>query len=431
MSAQSGASLTPLRPWQDSLRSTGQALGFLLASGTHSDVTLVVGSEGKQFKAHSLILAMRSPVFEDLLLLNPASKRGVLPLKDDSPWAFHWLLSHIYSDKHEIDGIDLALQILSLSDKYMVASAYDTSIKYLQTVVKRNNVLKIYKYLVHLFADNDSLQSLCKRVFKDNGNAVLLSPALLDLTPEAMSHLLKEPLKITSETVIFKALLKWGHAQLKLSGKTSTPLGIRQEISQFLPLIRFLTMTSDEFVQNVLTTDVLSSDESVFVLKHIANPKSSPASSYLNTSLQINTSRESRASPITKEQMRTCLCEGVNKTWHREPIYLFSLIPSDNIVLLAVRVQLEGGTQDVKLEIRKEDPKSTTILASVEGNGTNLAFKNPVHLRESVTYIFTLQVSDPATSLFGNKLCQQVYEAEGGFQISISPGIFIQALVFF
>lgn len=430
MSGQSGTSPTPLRPWQDSLRSAGQALEFLLASGTHSDVTLVVGREGKQFKVHRLILAMRSPVFEDLLVLNPVSKSGVLPLRDDSPWAFYWLLDHIYTDKREIDNMELALQILGLADKYMVASAYDTSIRYLQTVVKRNNVLKIYKFLVHLFADNDSLRSLCKGVFLDNGNAVLVSPALMDLTPEAMSQLLKEPLTITSETVIFNALVKWGQAQLKLQGKPSTPSDLRKEIIQFLPLIRFYTMTSDEFVQHVLTTDVLTPDESVYMLKHIAKPHAEPVSfTPLGKSLHINTSRESRASPITKDRMRTCLCEGVSRTWLREPSYQFHLVSSDNIVLLAVKVQLDGGAEDVQLEIRKEDAKSA-VLASAEGRGANISFKNPVHLREAVPYVFTLQVTDSATALYGNKFSQKVFEAEG-FQISLSQGVFIQAFIFF
>ncbi|MPC50294.1 hypothetical protein E2C01_044118 [Portunus trituberculatus] len=46
-------------------------------------------------------------------------------------------------------------------------------------------------------------------IFQDNGNAVLVSPALLELTPETMVQLLMEPLRVTSETVIFKALVKW------------------------------------------------------------------------------------------------------------------------------------------------------------------------------------------------------------------------------
>ena len=41
---------TSERPWQDSLQSMGAALNFLLTSGTHSDITFVVGDEGMQFR---------------------------------------------------------------------------------------------------------------------------------------------------------------------------------------------------------------------------------------------------------------------------------------------------------------------------------------------------------------------------------------------
>ncbi|KAK8382793.1 hypothetical protein O3P69_011379 [Scylla paramamosain] len=116
MSGKAGSSGTPARPWQDSLHTAGQALNFLLASGTLSDVTLMVGREGV-------------PVLEDILLLNTTSKSSVVTLKDDSPSAFYWLLNHIYADKSDISDIDLALQVLGLADKYMVASAYDISIK--------------------------------------------------------------------------------------------------------------------------------------------------------------------------------------------------------------------------------------------------------------------------------------------------------------
>ena len=40
--------------WQDSLDTSSAALNFLLNTGTHSDITLVVGSEGKQFRASIL-----------------------------------------------------------------------------------------------------------------------------------------------------------------------------------------------------------------------------------------------------------------------------------------------------------------------------------------------------------------------------------------
>lgn len=415
------------RPWQDSLHTVSKALSFLLATGIHSDVTFVVGREGKQFKVHRLILSMRSPVFEDLLIANPADSGGVVVLKEDSPGAFNWLLNHIYSDRTDLDSIDNALLVLGLADKYMIASAYDTSMRYLQTIVKRNNVLKIYQHLVHLFSDNDSLRGLCRRIFTDNGNAVLISSSLLDLTPEAMTQLLQEPLRVTSETVILKALVSWGQAQLKLQGKQLTPSNLREQVEPFLSEIRFLTMTSDEFVQNVVTSDILTPDETVYVLKNIAKPgEVAPASSV--NSITINTSRVNRSSLITKDQMRSCVCEGVNKTWLRDSEYEFQFVASDNIVLLAVKLQLGGGAEDIQLDIRKEDPRAN-VLASVETVGNNLAFKNPVHLREGITYVFTLKVKDPQTSLYGCRYSKQTYEADG-FIITLSSGVFIQAVVF-
>lgn len=431
MSGKAGSPGSPARPWQDSLHTAGQALNFLLASGTLSDVTLTVGREGKQFRVHRLILAMRSPVFEDMLLLNTTSKSSVVTLKEDSPSAFYWLLNHIYADKSDINNIDLALQVLSLADKYMVASAYDISIKFLQNAVKRNNVLKIYKYVVHLFPDNESLRNLCSRVFRDNGNAVLVSPALLELTPETIGQLLEEPLRITSEIVIFKALVKWGQAQLKLQGKPSTTSGLRQEISQFLPLVRFFTMTSEEFVQSVVTSDVLTPDESVFILKSIANPEGdiSSLSSLPSNSVKINTSRETRAFAITKDMTHTCVCEGVSKLWLHEQVYHFQLVPSDNIVLLAINVQLQGGNEEAKINIRKEDP-SSDVIARAESRSGHLPFRNPVYLREDVTYIITIHVPDPETSLYGSKFSTEVYEADG-FRLTVTPGVFVSALEFF
>ncbi|XP_068214996.1 BTB/POZ domain-containing protein 6-like [Palaemon carinicauda] len=302
------------RPWQDSLHTVSKALGFLLASGIHSDVTFVVGREGKQFK-----------------------------------------------------------------------------------------------------------------IFTDNGNAVLISSSLLDLTPEAMTQLLQEPLRVTSETVILKALVSWGQAQLKLEGKQLTPSNLRQLIKPFLSEIRFLTMTSDEFVQNVVTADILSPEETVYVLKNIAKPGETAPLHNVND-IPINTSRVNRSSLITKEQMRSCLCEGVNKTWLRDTEYEFQFVVSDNIVLMAIKVQLGGGEEDIQLDIRKEDPRAKP-LASVETVGNNLAFKNPVHLREGITYVFTLKLKDSQTSLFGCRYSKQSYEADG-FIITLSSGVFIQAVVF-
>lgn len=56
-------------------------------------------------------------------------------------------------------------------------------------------------------------------------------------------------------------------------------------------------MTSDEFVQSVVTADVLSPEESVFVLKHIAKPTGDTSGA---AALNLSPSRENRSSLISK-----------------------------------------------------------------------------------------------------------------------------------
>lgn len=65
----------------------------------------------------------------------------------------------------------------------------------------------------------------------------------------------------------------------------------------------------------------------------------------------------------------------------------------------------------------------------MKSRGNNITFKNPVHLREAVTYVFTLHTTDAETALYGAKFARKEYE-ENGFHIAIGPGIFIQAVVF-
>lgn len=48
--------------------------------------------------------------------------------------------------------------------------------------------------------------------------------------------------------------------------------------------------------------------------------------------------------------MRTCVCEGVSKSWLRDSSYTFHFVPDDNIVLLALKIQLNGGSEEIQVD---------------------------------------------------------------------------------
>ncbi|KAF2365958.1 BTB/POZ domain, partial [Trinorchestia longiramus] len=154
------------KPWQDGLTSSSKALSFLLSTGMLSDITFAVGPDGKQFRVHRLILATRSQVFEEMLVSDPryCSSEDVIGVREDPVAGFTWLMHHIYCDKTDIDSLELALQILELSEKYMVAGAYDCCLKFLRASVRRNNVLQLYRFLISAEIDNDSLFLMCRKV---------------------------------------------------------------------------------------------------------------------------------------------------------------------------------------------------------------------------------------------------------------------------
>lgn len=94
-----------------------------------------------------------------------------------------------------------------------------------------------------------------------------------------------------------------GTAQLKSRGIPTSSDHLRREVEPFIKYIRFFTMTSDEFVQNVLVADLLSSDESVITLKHIARPGGPILTSeLLEDGIKLCPSREPRTQLITKVQ---------------------------------------------------------------------------------------------------------------------------------
>lgn len=430
----------PKKPWQDSLNSSSKALTFLFSTGMLSDITFAVGSEGKQFRVHRLLLATRSPVFEELLVADPrySSCDDVIAVRDDPVQGFKWLMEHIYSDRTDFDNMEIALQVLVLSEKYMVASAYDICVRYLRKSVKRNNVLGLYRHLIESHSDNEALFGLCRKLLAANGNAVLLSSSLLRLPPRALTSLLQEDLSVTSEVVIFKAVLSWATAQLKARGISTSSANLRREVDPFIKDIRFFTMSSDEFVQNVLVADLLTSDESVIALKHIARPGGPISTSeLLNDGIKLCPSREPRTQLITKDRIRTCSCDGVQRSWLRRDNFEFHLTTSDNIILLAFKLQLKGGSFPVQVEIWKEDSPNS-LLGSTECQANRASFKNPVHLRESQGYVVRLDVGTTSGHGAGGDTVPLLYGAEhnaatfseGDVTLTLAPGVFVDAVDF-
>ncbi|XP_047487664.1 BTB/POZ domain-containing protein 6-A-like isoform X2 [Penaeus chinensis] len=252
-------SMSQEESWQSQLVSPEQRLSALLKSSRLADLTINFPGHERCLQAHRLVLAMTSPVFE-AMLYGPLAEGEELNLHEDPPEAFEWLLEYMYRGHIQMPEVRLAVQVYQLASKYQVEALMVLCSKYLQETLRPENLAEMYDTAVLL--EDEHLLQRCYEVVDLYPTAVLSSPSFGLLSRGALRHLLQRPLHIPTEVILLKALLAWGQARRSTKG-------LRDEISDFLPMVRFLSMTTDEFVEHVMPSGVLSLQEISSILMNI------------------------------------------------------------------------------------------------------------------------------------------------------------------
>ncbi|XP_068242607.1 BTB/POZ domain-containing protein 6-B-like [Palaemon carinicauda] len=246
--------------WQNVLANPSQRLAALHKNSRLADLTICFpGHELASIKAHRLVLAMSSPVFE-AMLFGPLAEGPELYLHEDPPEAFEWLLDYVYKGQTQLPTVRQAVQIYQLASKYQMEPLIKLCSDYLRASLTAANLPEMYDTAV-LLEDNQLLER-CIEVVNRSPKSVLTSPSFGRLSRSALSHLLQNPLHITSEVILFNALVTWGKCQPNSSS-------LREGIKDFLPKVRFLVMTTDEFVEHVMPAGVLTLEEMGDILMNI------------------------------------------------------------------------------------------------------------------------------------------------------------------
>ncbi|XP_076044903.1 uncharacterized protein LOC143027498 [Oratosquilla oratoria] len=108
--------------------------------------------------------------------------------------------------------------------------------------------------------------------------------AIEGLKLETLKGLIQKDLHVSSELLVFQAVIAWGKAQLTQKGEETSGNAIRREAEALLREVRFLTLKCDEFIDNVVATQIFSPSESIPILRVIRGgnvtliPESTPVS---------------------------------------------------------------------------------------------------------------------------------------------------------
>mmetsp|Transcript_45423 Transcript_45423/g.74026 ORF Transcript_45423/g.74026 Transcript_45423/m.74026 type:complete len:422 (+) Transcript_45423:20-1285(+) len=114
-----------------------------------TDVTLYVGREKKQFRAHRIILRTRCPFFNNLLKpdYGVESRSGVIHLPEDPPTAFELFLKFLYTDilywERDLTP-EIVPDLFLLADKYQLENLMHAIEQGLDPWLSAENVLAIF-----------------------------------------------------------------------------------------------------------------------------------------------------------------------------------------------------------------------------------------------------------------------------------------------
>lgn len=236
---------------------------FLVEYGSHPP---------KVVKAHKLMLAIRNEVFEALFYGN-LPKQGQVRITDLHPDGFFTFIKYLYTRKATFADIQQAVHTRAAAQKFMDSKGMQDCDTFIQKEIKPTNVCIVLDYLVK-YGNTANLGGTIDNILAENIRQVLTSKAFIAASSESVMKILKTPgLKIT-EYEIIEGVYNWAVARCKQEPEKPTIATLQQNMRPFLPELRFLTLSAQEFVKGPTSWKVMTGSEALAILSNILKPGS-------------------------------------------------------------------------------------------------------------------------------------------------------------
>lgn len=243
----------------------------LLKTGQWSDCQFVLGEEPQQeiVKCHKVYLAKFSPVFEAMFFGVMAETSSSISIKDVQPEAFKIFLKYMYTDKVELNSLELAFELCYCAKKYMVSLLVEECMKYVQSKISPENACRIYEF-ARLF-DNSIIMDKCMYVIRTNTVIIFREPSWEEVELATVLTILEQnELQISSEIELFRAVERWAKSECcRKSLDPTNEKSMKSVVGNALSKIRFLSLTAQEFASGPGMSPLLTKDESSAIFANI------------------------------------------------------------------------------------------------------------------------------------------------------------------
>ena len=215
------------------------------------DITLMV-KDGREFKAHRLVLLEASPFFEKLLNSDmKESNEGVIRLETLTELGMRDVLEFIYTGSVQIWAEVNAQEVITMAD-YLVLPR----LKALAESVLVKNLNCSTSILTYYFGERyqcEELLSVCKNFILANFTIVATSEEFLNLSSEEVKMWISsDELNVSAEEDVFKIVLMW----------ISRDRSERQKyFAELFREVRLVYVTRDYLHRDVVTNDLVNDTE--------------------------------------------------------------------------------------------------------------------------------------------------------------------------
>ncbi|XP_034235861.1 kelch-like protein 6 [Thrips palmi] len=241
-------------------------IGNLLQTSQWSDCTFLVGeSDSKQeFRAHRIILAACSPVFE-AMCFGPLAEKGSISIPDMEPKAFQALLQYVYTDNVQFTSVEEACDVLYAAKKYMILNLCQMCHLYLKRNMQAKDVVAVYEFAKLL--EEEALYEPCLLMLRKYALEVL-NDATHHLSPSTVMELLASDALNGCECCLIEGALSWAIRECEERGLEPSIENQRFMLTNCSAWhqLRFLTLSQQQFMR-ISQIDGLLTQEEIGFLK--------------------------------------------------------------------------------------------------------------------------------------------------------------------
>ena len=207
--------------WQAKRPTVAERILFLFNNELLSDVKFIAPmstgeSESKKvIPAHKFVLVISSPVFFAMFYGQMAETKDSIELSDCEYESLLELFRFMYSDKANLSGSNV-MQVLYLSEKYMVPSLALQCTEYLQDNLDVSNVFCILPHAQKF--ENKDLEDRCWEVIEMQTEKAVTSDEFVTLERSLVESVVKREALNVREVELFKAVDRWATRESERQG---------------------------------------------------------------------------------------------------------------------------------------------------------------------------------------------------------------------